>query len=111
MSAKDELLEELQGEAIEGIVFGAYGWDGYCEEDLEKPIPLKFREKPLNWNQALPLLEGWSFDGGYGAPHCYAVYVWTRTRVIFVRTYDGSTSLTSVPRHPCEGAPHLVGGG
>lgn len=111
MSAKDELKAFLKpDEIIEAVVFGPWGWDGY-EEPEPPPVPEDMRGKVLSWTDAAPLMHGWEFNTGYGAPNTYAVCVWTNRHVIFVSQYDGATWLHRVPRHPIEHIPDMPGGG
>ena len=121
LNAFDELTKELhEGETIEAIVFGAWGWGrvpnqneawqlSYDEPD-PPPVPFEKRGVLLTADEAKPFMVGWSFYGGYGAPHCYAVHVWTNQRVLWVTQYDGSTRLNSAPRHPVAIIPDMPGG-
>lgn len=110
LNAAHDLTKFLEeGEVVEAVVFGEYGWSGY-KEDVINPIPENKRGVVLTWDQAQPLMQGWSFYGGYGAPECYATYVWTNRRVIWVTQYDGSTSLDSAPRSPMPCIPDMPGG-
>ena len=109
ISAYKDILEYLdKGETIEAIVFGNYGWNGYGEPSIP-PIPADKRGVVLSVQEAEPLMQGWSFYGGYGAPHCYAAYIWTDKRVIWVTQYDGSTDLDSAPRNPQNIMPIMPG--
>ena len=107
---------EAEGEEILGVVIGEFGWSdgwgkqGYEEEKCPKQIPWEKRGIVLPWGEARELLD-YEFYNGYGAPECHAVYAWTKTKVIFVGTYDGKTWIESVPRNPTECHPHMVGGG
>jgi len=121
MSAVDDLREYLrEGEVVEAIVFGPWGWgsapiDG---EDWEPgfgepsppPVPFDKRGVVLTLDEAESYMESWSFYGGYGSPDCYATYIWTNQRVIWVIQYDGSTGLDSAPRHPRGDMPDMPGG-
>lgn len=115
MSAYDELLEYLnEGETVESIVFGPFGWGsgdklGYGEPE-SRPVPLDQRRKLLTLEEARPFMQGWPFDGDYGAPKCYATYIWTDQRCIWVTQYDGSTCLSSMPRNPTACTPSMPGG-
>lgn len=121
MSAYSELREFLNdGEAIEAIVFGPWGW-GFAPQDGEEwergyeepsapPVPFEMRGKVLSEEQAEPYMQSWSFYGGYGAPDCYATYIWTTERVIWVTQYDGATGLDAAPRNPAETMPDMPGG-
>jgi hypothetical protein len=100
-NAYAELIEFLEdGETVESIVFGEFGWGDNYAEPHPYPVPETLQCTMLTLEDAKPLMEGWQFDGGFGAPECYPVYVWTNKRVIFVSEYDGSTHLNSVPRNP-----------
>lgn len=110
MDAYKDLLDFLEeGENIECIVFGPWGWDGYGEPD-DAPVPKDAQGRMMTADEARPMMEGWSFNGGYGAPDCYAVYVWTDKRVIWVTQYDGATGLDSAPRNPSDTIPDMPGG-
>lgn len=100
-NAYEELLGYLDvGERIDSIVFGEFGWGSHYREPSPYPVPETFQGIVLSLADAKPLMDGWQFDGGFGAAECYPVYVWTDKRVIFVSEYDGNTRLNSVPRHP-----------
>lgn len=111
MTAKTDLEEYLKdGEVIEGIVFGEYGWSSY-RQPKDAPVPKEIFGKLLLWDETtFSYMEGWSFYGGWGSPECYAVYVWTDQRVIWVTQYDGSTTLDSAPRNPIDILPGMPGG-
>ena len=110
MSAWDDLVEYLnEGEVIESVSFGPWGWDGFGEPE-DKPVPKEKQGVPMPPSEAQPLMQSWSFYGGYGSPDCYAVNVWTNSRVIWVTQYDGATGLDSAPRNPSENVPDMPGG-
>jgi len=115
-NAYEELIAYLDDdERVERIVFGKWGWGngrdklGFGEPD-PPPVPFDQRGKLLTLDEARPYMEGWCFDGGYGAPECYATYIWTDRRVIWVSQYDGSTWLCSALRHPSHCWPDMSGG-
>lgn len=108
-NAYEELVEALsEGERVEAVVFGDYGWSGFKQPPSE--IPEELRGKPLTLEEAKPYMRDWSFCGGHGSPDCWMVYIWTNTNIYFVQEYDGATSLVSIPRNPCECIPDSVGG-
>ena len=121
-NALNDLDTTLQkGERAEGIVFGAWGWGslpkkgekfepGY-QEPKPPPVPANKRGKLLTLKEAAPYMKDWSFFGGFGCPRCYAAYIWTNKRVLWVTEYDGSTSLDSAPRNPGRCGPVMPGGG
>jgi len=105
---KEEILEEVAGEEIVGVVIGEMGWGDFNK----KNVPLydsQPKGKVLSWEKAAPFLD-YPHDPGYGAPECNSVYVWTETRVLYVVQYDGSTSIHSIPRNPVDIMPEMPGG-
>ena len=110
-SFADNILAEANGEDIESVVIGAFGYGkGWHAPDTEQVIPREKMGVALPWAGASVLLD-YEYYTGFGAPNCHAVWAWTASRVIFVSTYDGSTSVTSVPRNPRDGTPSMPGGG
>ncbi len=111
MSILREWLEDMaDGEHIEAVVIGDMGWgDGYYSER----VPC-FGEQPKNivltWDEALPWIS-YEFGNGYGAPSCNCIVAWTKSWVISVSQYDGSTSPFRVPRNPVAHEPEMPGGG
>lgn len=111
LNAYNDLIEELQDEeVVEYLVFGDYGWGNFGEKDCPNPIPKNKRGVLLTLEEAKPFMDGWTFHGGYGSPECYATFIWTNHRVIWVTQYDGSTTLDSMPRHPVDCLPDMPGG-
>ncbi len=102
-------LEEIDpGYTIDGVVFGEWGWSGFSQPPGLNDPPV---EQIMTAEEAAPYLDqDWRFGGGFGAPTCYAVHIWSTNYVLFVREYDGSTDLVAVPRHPSPETPHTVGG-
>jgi len=110
-NAYNDLMRVLEeGEIVEAIVFGEFGWSGFGEEDINNPIPKDKIGVVMTIEEAKPLMDGWSYFGGYGSPDCYATNVWTNQRIIWVTQYDGSTNLDSAPRNPKDGVPDMPGG-
>jgi hypothetical protein len=108
MSAYDELVSFLEeGEAVEAIVFGEFGWGGGYGEPAPQPVPKDKQGIIMSLEEARPMMQSWSFRGGFGAPDCYAVYAWTSSRVIWVHEYDGATRLSSAPRSPTICKPEM----
>ena len=112
----DWLTEMANGEPIEAVVIGAIGGDDWALDDNEAGegyIP-GYSEQPrgvvLTWEEALPHIS-YVFDRGFGEGTCNGVYAWTRSRVIGISMYDGSTRPFWVPRHPQPGEVAMPGGG
>ncbi len=109
-NAISELEEFLNdGEFVEAVVFGAWGWGGYGEPD-PPPVPVDRQGVVLSFDEAKQYMGSWCFYGGYGAPDCYAVNIWTNQRIIWVTQYDGATGLDSAPRNPVATIPDMPGG-
>lgn len=98
---REWLLVEAGGEAIEAVVIGPKGWERDVIED--------WQNKVLTWDAAAPLLS-YEFDSGFGSPQCHAVTAWTKSWVIGVSQYDGSTDSFRMPRHPVDHQPVMPGG-
>ncbi len=105
MARLTEWIEEMaDGETIEAVVIGPPSWG----QDARDQPPYT-QNVVLDWEQARPLLER-EFDDGFGSPKCPAVAAWTRSWVIAVSTYDGSTGPFRLPRHPVDHVPEMPGG-
>ena len=75
-NAYEDLMNYLdKGEVVEGLVFGEYGWSGYREE--ANFVPKDKQGVLLTLEEAKPMMDGWRYYGGFGAPLCYATYIWT----------------------------------
>ncbi|CAK9036191.1 Uncharacterized protein SCF082_LOCUS21633 [Durusdinium trenchii] len=110
-SGVKDLLSFLEPhERVDAVVFGDWGWgnDGEIAEALR--VPEERRKTVLTPYEASCYMEGWSYLGGYGAPECYASYVYTDRRVIFVSQYDGLTQLEGIPLRPMPCTPTMPGG-
>jgi len=94
-------------EEVLGIVIGEMGWGDYGKDDVPQ-YNTQPRGKVLLWREAKPLLD-YDFSSGYGAPGCNAIYVWTKSWVMFVVQYDGSTRLKRIPRNPTDIMPEMPG--
>ena len=120
-NAKQEIENLLtETETVEAVVFGPWGWGDAPDEgeDWEEghgepeptPVPFNKRGVALTFEEAAPMMESWSFYGGFGSPKCYAVRIWTSDRVFWVTQYDGSTSLDWTDRNPSDTMPDMPGG-
>ncbi|MEM9067162.1 MAG: hypothetical protein AAGE52_01610 [Myxococcota bacterium] len=107
-NALDDLVAALEeGETVEALVFGPWGWGSWNPPgNLEAPP----RGKVMTLAEAAPFMQGWRIRGGYGSPECFAIYIWTDRRVLWVTQYDGSTRLDSAPRNPLACIPEMPGG-
>jgi len=109
-SAIRDVMEFLEdGEIIEAVVFGKWGWGGY-EEMVPPAVPMEKIGEVLMPYEAGSYMKGWSFYGGHGAPECYAAYIYTNLRVLFPSQYDGATRLNGIPLRPARCSPKMPGG-
>ena len=108
MTLATQIEEEANGEEIWCAVIGEMGWGDYGSEEVPnyKKQP---KGKLMLWSEAREWLD-YTWDTGFGAPGCNAVYAWTSTKVITVGQYDGSTWVYSVPRNPMDCMPVMQGG-
>jgi hypothetical protein len=98
---KDDILAAAKGEPIEAISVGRKrsGWS------LDDTPDHALGDGPVSWDMAAPVLD-YAYDAGFGGQDCHNIWAWTRTRVLSIHEYDGSTSIISVPRNP---APYKDG--
>lgn len=96
-------LEKYSLEQIEAVVIGEMGWENSQYSSQKRGVV-------LTWEEARPMLD-YEFDSGYGAPECNAITVYTKSRILFISQYDGSTQLNSLPRNPEAHMPYMPGGG
>jgi hypothetical protein len=105
---KEWIEEEAKGEDVEGVVLGEMGWGDYGSDQVPNYSDCP-KGKLLSWDEAAPWIS-YQFDGGFGAPGCQAFTAWTKSKVIGVYQYDGSTSSFSIPRNPVDHTPDMPGG-
>jgi len=103
------LLEVAENEPIEAVVIGEMGWGDYNSENVPN-YDSHPRGKVLSWEEAKPLLD-YEFSRGFGAPECEAVWAYTKSWIIAIGQYDGSTWPYRIPRNPTEGIMPLMEGG
>ena len=98
-----EVLEEAAGEPIICAAIGPYSWE-YNTKDGPIKIPKKYQGKVTDWDGIRKYLE-YPYESDYGSPKCHAVYAWTEHYVLWVRDYDGATTIHRVVRNrPAPGA-------
>lgn len=105
---KDWISECFGDEEIEAVIVGKMGWGDCGSDGNPKYNDIPFG-KVLSYAEALPLID-YEFSCGYGAPECNAVYVYSKTKIMAISQYDGSTSWFSIPRNPTDGIPEMPGG-
>lgn len=105
---KKWILAKAGEERVEAVVIGEMGW-GECGSDKVPGYKTFPFGKVISWKKAAKLLD-YEFDSGYGSPKCNAVYAWTKSKVIAISQYDGSTRPFSIPRNPEDCMPEMAGG-
>ena len=86
------ITEQMKEDEIEGVVIGE--GEVNHKERGDPPIGVL-----ITWKEAKPFLD-YEFNSGFGGADCDPIYLWTKDRVYFIREYDGSTRLLSIPRNP-----------
>ena len=94
------ILDAADGEPIEAVVIGEP--QNYAARERDKSNGIKYGAL-MSWDDAKRILD-YPFDDGFGGAECHPVFVWTATKVLVVREYDGSTTMGVIPRNPtaCE---------
>jgi hypothetical protein len=106
---KQWILEVANGEPVEAVTIGRMGWGGNYNSEFVPSYDAIPKNKAMPWDEAAKWLD-YDFDSDYGSVKCQAIYAWTKSRVIFVSQYDGSTSINYVPRNPSDEEPRMPGG-
>lgn len=96
MTFASDILRAAEGEPIEAIALDAArgGRDWFRMEPDHQ-----LGSNPVTWEQARPVLS-YDYDSGYGGQDCHNFWAWTKTKVLSIHEYDGSTQVISVPRNP-----------
>jgi len=71
----------------------------YGSPDSRFEATKQFENQVLPW-ATLENFFRYQYDTGYGSMDCHDIVAWTETKVIYIREYDGSTSVVYVPRNP-----------
>ena len=98
--------EMADGEEIEAIVFGEKDFASFAEDYTPHPL----LNKVISFEEAEPILD-YEFNDGYHTTGCHPITAWTKSWVIFISTYDSSTSPCRLPRNPTDFEPYMPGGG
>ena len=117
----EEIVDEAETE-IESVCIGSYGWDTYANDDdsdggYDSNSQCSIRRKMVPKNKTKILLSAheasaylsYPYDPSFGAAKCHAIYAWTKDHVLFVTTYDGSVSISRVPRNPISTGVSMFG--
>lgn len=93
-----DILEVSDNEEITEIVITSKISDYGSPDPRDLPI-IPFIDKVVPFKQ-LSLLLNYEYDDDYGGQDCHNFYAWTRTKILSIHEYDGSTRVISVPRNP-----------
>lgn len=91
------------GEPLEAIVVGRH-YDKMYDDDPALPD----ENVILSVEDGLKKVDQ-DYEAGYGGADCFPIYAWSKSRVFFIKEYDGATILHWVPRHPIAIAPNFSG--
>jgi len=93
---KKDILEEVKDELDTAIIMVTS--DSSVSEPNNK-FPKELINKPIMLKEVIDYFD-YNFDSGYGGQECHDFYIWTKSKVLFIWEYDGSTYISSVPRNP-----------
>lgn len=94
INLKDWILKIAEDEPIVGVVIDN------SPESLDD-----FISKVQTWESAKSQFDFELYPGFAGKYDMIPFWVWTSTKVIGVKEYDGSTELVVMPRNPTNGCP------
>lgn len=83
-------------------------WETLIQEEMDFKTKESLDDIVFVWPSRECLRE--EFDAGYGVSNGTPFTAWSKSWVYFPVTYDGSESVGSVPRFPCEIATEHLGG-
>ena len=101
---QETMREQCDSEPIESVVVAKF--DSYYEENF-KSIPDKFTGKPVCFGDVRHYFD-YEYDDGFGGAESHAIYLYTKNFIVFVSEYDGSTSVSCIPRNPIECTPRYL---
>ena len=96
--AKD-LNEPIEAVEITSLIESYYSWWVDSTMDKRDMAVENVLNIPLSPDQAREYLN-YEYDVGFGSRDCHNIYAWTKSYVLYVHGYDGSTSITYVKRNP-----------
>lgn len=99
------IRQDCDCEPIESVVI-ADRMDYYNDED-SRAVPKEFIGKPFCFGDVRDYFD-YEYDTGFGGADCNAIYLYTKSFIVFVSEYDGATSVSSIPRNPIECDPDYL---
>lgn len=108
---RDQVLSWLGDEVVDGVALGSppdhvFGepkseFDGVVFDE-SNTADAPYAHKLFPWDEVQKLID-YEYNAGFGGAGCHPIYLWTPTRILYIHEYDGSTSLSTIPRHPVDG--------
>ena len=98
---KEDISEDVKDELSTAIIMVTS--DSNVSEQNRK-FPKELINKPVMLKDVIDYFN-YDFDSGYGGQDCHDFYIWTKSEVLFIWDYDGSTHISSVPRNPPSSSP------
>ena len=96
---------DCNSEPIESVVIA--NRMGYYDDGDDRAVPKEFIGKPVCFGDVRDYLD-YEYDTGYGGADCNAIYLYTKSFIVFVSEYDGATSINCTPRNPIECMPDYL---
>lgn len=98
---KEDILEDVKDELDTAIIVVTSD-SGVSEQN--RKFPKELINKPLMLKDVIDYFD-YDFDSGYGSQECHEFNIWTKTEVLFIWEYDGSTHISAVQRNPPSFSP------
>lgn len=100
----EEELATCNDETVEAVVVGKFQpW--YREGN--KYFPDSLTERPIDWEEVKEYFN-YEYDDGFGGAECHPVYIYTKSYILYVSEYDGSTAVCKIPRNPIKCSPNYL---
>ena len=93
---KEDILKDVKDELNTAIIMVTS--DSDVSEENRK-FPKELINKPVMLKDVIDHFD-YDFDSGYGGQECHDFYIWTKSKVLFIWEYDGSTHISHVLRNP-----------
>ena len=93
---KEDILDAVGDEIRDAIIIVN---DDYHVEKKNRKYPKELIRKIIVLTDVIDYFD-YEYDDDYGEQECHNIYIWTHKKVFFIRDYDGSTYIESVPKSP-----------
>ena len=98
-----DIIQAVDDDQIEVVYIPEFR--SYLGENTKFHPANSITNKYVPYPIALALLN-YQYDPGFGGMDCHDIVMWSKTKVYYIHEYDGSTSITYVPRHPTSTTPY-----